>query len=98
MAVSSRQKHGGQLLTAVGMDPNDCIFPIAMVVVEVESLATWKWFLETLKSDLNIDNIYPWTIMTDKEKVSCYAFFLFSELSFLLCCLTSLCLLSFLRA
>ena len=40
MAVSSRQKHGGQLLTAVGMDPNDCIFPIAMAVVEVESLVT----------------------------------------------------------
>ena len=41
-----------------------------MDVVEVESLATWKCFLETLKSDLNIDNTYPWTIMTDKQKVS----------------------------
>lgn len=65
-----KTKYGGQLLTAVGMDPNDCIFPIAMAVVEVESLATWKWFLETLKSDLNIENTYPWTIMTDKQKVS----------------------------
>jgi len=37
-------------------------------VVEVESLATWKWFLETLKADLNIDNTYPWTIMIDKQK------------------------------
>ena len=33
-----KTKFGGQLLTAVGMDPNDCIFPIAFAVVEVESL------------------------------------------------------------
>ena len=30
-----KTKFGGQLLTFVGMDPNDCIFPIAMAVVEV---------------------------------------------------------------
>lgn len=63
-----KTKYGGQLLTAVGMDPNDCIYPIAFAVVEVESLATWKWFLETLKNDLGIENTYPWTIMTDKQK------------------------------
>lgn len=64
-----KTKFGGQLLTAVGIDPNDCIYPIAMAVVEVESLSTWKWFLETLKADLGIDNTTPWTIMTDKQKV-----------------------------
>jgi hypothetical protein len=37
-------------------------------VVEVELLATWKWFLQTLKEDLGIENTYPWTIMTDKQK------------------------------
>jgi hypothetical protein len=61
-----KTKFGGQLLTTVGVDPNDCIYPIAMVVVEVESLATWKWFLQTLVEDLGIDNTSPWTIMTDK--------------------------------
>jgi hypothetical protein len=56
-------------LTAVGIDPNDCIFPIALAVVEVESKASWKWFLETLKQDLGIQNTYPWTTMSDKQKV-----------------------------
>jgi hypothetical protein len=54
-----RTKFGGQLLTATGIDPNDCIFPIAMAVVEVESLVSWKWFLETLKQDLGIENTTP---------------------------------------
>ena len=54
-----QDKFGGQILTAVGIDPNDCIYPVAMGVVEVESLVTWKWFLQTLKDDLGIDNTYP---------------------------------------
>jgi hypothetical protein len=37
-----KTKFGGQLLTAVGIDPNDCIYLIAIAIGEVESLATWK--------------------------------------------------------
>lgn len=70
-----KTKFGGQILTAVGIDPNDCIYPIAIAVVETESLRSWRWFLQTLKEDLGIDNTYPWTIMTDKQKV--YLFFIF---------------------
>jgi hypothetical protein len=64
-----KTKYGGQILTAIGVDQNDCIYPIAIGIVEVESLASWKWFLKTLKEDLGIDNTCPWTIMTDKQKV-----------------------------
>lgn len=64
-----KTKFGGQLLTTVGMDPNDRIYPIAMAVVEVESLASQKWFLQTLKNDLQIENTQPWTFMTNKQKV-----------------------------
>jgi transposase-like protein len=39
-----------------------------MAVVEVENLPSWKWFLQTLKEDLGIENTSPWTIMTDKQK------------------------------
>jgi hypothetical protein len=64
-----KTRYRGQLLCALGMDPNDCIFPIAMAAVEVEDTSSWTWFLETLKSDLGIVNTAPWTIMSDKQKV-----------------------------
>jgi len=37
-----KTKYGGIMLIAVGIDPNDCIYPIALAIVEVESLATWE--------------------------------------------------------
>jgi hypothetical protein len=36
----------------------------------VESFISWEWFLETLKAELGIDNTYPWTMMTGKQKVT----------------------------
>jgi hypothetical protein len=64
-----KTRYKGQLLTAVGIDPNDCIFPIAMGLVEVECTSSWEWFLTSLRDDLNITNTSPWTIMSDKQKV-----------------------------
>uniref|UniRef100_K3ZE85 MULE transposase domain-containing protein n=1 Tax=Setaria italica TaxID=4555 RepID=K3ZE85_SETIT len=63
-----KTKFGGLILTAVAIGPNDFIYPIALAVVEVESKASWKWLLETLKQDLDIGYTFPWTIMTDKQK------------------------------
>ena len=68
-----KTKFGGILLTAIGMDPNDCIFPVAMAVVEVEDTSSWRWFLTALKQDLGIINTSPWTIMSDKQKVSIFS-------------------------
>jgi hypothetical protein len=31
----------------VGMDPNECMFPIAVAIVEVEDTTNWTWFLLT---------------------------------------------------
>lgn len=71
-----KTKFGGHILTAVGIDPNDCIFPIAMAVVEVESKNSWKWFLSTLKQDLQIQNTSAWTVMTNRQKVVTTTLFL----------------------
>jgi hypothetical protein len=35
-----KTKFGGQFFCLVGMDPNDCIYPLAIEVVEIESLST----------------------------------------------------------
>jgi hypothetical protein len=70
-----KTKFGGVLLTAIGIDPNDCIIPVAMAVVEVEDTSSWRWFLTALKQDLGIVNTSPWTIMSDKQKVSHFVHF-----------------------
>ena len=64
-----KTKYGGTLLTAVGIFPNDCIFPIALAVVEVKCKSTWKWYLDTLKKYLGITNTTAYTIMSDKQKI-----------------------------
>ncbi|PKI74006.1 hypothetical protein CRG98_005623 [Punica granatum] len=58
----------GQLLTAIGRDGNNQIFPIAWAVVQVESRDTWLWFLSLLKEDLNITDGLGWSIISDQQK------------------------------
>ena len=60
--------HSGQLLTAVGIDPNNGMFPVAFAVVESECKDSWAWFLNYLRDDINIYNGYHWTFITDKQK------------------------------
>uniref|UniRef100_A0A453AN42 MULE transposase domain-containing protein n=1 Tax=Aegilops tauschii subsp. strangulata TaxID=200361 RepID=A0A453AN42_AEGTS len=40
-----KTRYKGNLLTVVGIDPNDCISPLAFGIVEVESTSSWEWFL-----------------------------------------------------
>lgn len=53
-----KTRYRGQLLAAVGVDSNECIFTIAFDVVEVEDTPIWNWFLDTLKTDLGIINTH----------------------------------------
>ncbi|XP_073132219.1 uncharacterized protein [Henckelia pumila] len=66
--------HGGMLLSAVGVDPNNNNFPIVIAIVNNESGETWGWFLSLLKLDLNIEKENEWTFMSDKQKGLIQAF------------------------
>lgn len=61
--------HKGQLLSAVGIDANNGIFPIAFAIVEIENQETWTWFLEYFLVDIKIENAGTgWAFISDKQK------------------------------
>jgi len=47
-----RGKFGSMLPTAVSIDANESLFPLAYAIVEGESKESWSWFLHLLKRDL----------------------------------------------
>ncbi|XP_019162689.1 PREDICTED: uncharacterized protein LOC109159120 [Ipomoea nil] len=65
-----RGKAGGMMLTAIGVDANDSIFPIAYAIVEGENKDSWCWFLKLLKTDIGLNNLRQqnYTFMSDKQK------------------------------
>jgi len=65
----------GELLCAVGRDGNNQMYPVAWAVVRIENKDTWTWFIELLKSDLDMCNGDGWALISDQQKV---CFFLFS--------------------
>ncbi|KAL4335024.1 hypothetical protein GQ457_07G004420 [Hibiscus cannabinus] len=58
----------GEILSAVGRDSNNQIFPIAWAFVEVENRETWAWFLNHLQNDLNLGNGDNLTLLSDMHK------------------------------
>ena len=42
-------RYKGQILTAIGVDCNNQIVPLAFAFVENENLDSWYWFLERVK-------------------------------------------------
>ena len=55
----------GQLLSAVGRDRNNQMFPIAWAVVEGENQDSWTWFIKLLMQDLGIFDGLGWTVISD---------------------------------
>ncbi|GKB18469.1 hypothetical protein Tco_0852392 [Tanacetum coccineum] len=58
----------GELLTAMGRDANNQMFPIAWAVVTVENKDNWLWFLVSLGDDLNLNRGATMTIISDGHK------------------------------
>ncbi|KAJ0015205.1 hypothetical protein Pint_21536 [Pistacia integerrima] len=58
--------YGGVLLSAVSMDANSGIFPVAITICEIENKESWRYFMTLLKEF--IGDIDPITIMSDRQK------------------------------
>ncbi|GJT47448.1 zinc finger, PMZ-type containing protein [Tanacetum coccineum] len=60
----------GQLLTAMGRDANNQMFPIAWAVVSVENKNNWCWFLSLLHEDLSLGIGSGLKVISDAHKGS----------------------------
>nr|GEW94210.1 hypothetical protein [Tanacetum cinerariifolium] len=58
----------GWILTAVGVDPNNEIYPVAYAIVESENKDSWKWFLECVGDDLDLFRNSNFIFILDRQK------------------------------
>ncbi|GJT46594.1 mutator type transposase [Tanacetum coccineum] len=58
----------GWILTAVGVDLNNGIYPLAYAIVESENKDLWKWFLECVGDDLDLFRNSNFTFISDRQK------------------------------
>ncbi|CAN0875088.1 hypothetical protein LINGRAHAP2_LOCUS10628 [Linum grandiflorum] len=59
----------GMLLSAVGKDGNNQMYPICWAVVESENRDSWNWFLELVQEQLGMADGTCWSIISDQQKV-----------------------------
>ncbi|KAL3633321.1 hypothetical protein CASFOL_022848 [Castilleja foliolosa] len=59
---------GGQMLSAVGRDANNGMFPIAIAVVEAEITDSWTWFLTHLLEAIGSVEENGWCFISDRQK------------------------------
>ena len=69
MVVFLSGMYPGWILTAVGIDPNSGIYPLAYAIVESENKDSWKWFLDCVGDDLELFRNSNFTFMSDRKKV-----------------------------
>ncbi|GJS85782.1 mutator type transposase [Tanacetum coccineum] len=61
-------QYPGQLLTAVGIDANHGIYPLAYAIVETENTHSWSWFLTCLGDYLDLNPMSNFTFISDRQK------------------------------
>ncbi|XP_076909294.1 uncharacterized protein LOC143566493 [Bidens hawaiensis] len=61
-------KNSGPLLSAVGRDANNHIFPLAWAVVSVENKENWTWFHNLLRDDIEMEGGHGLTLVSDQHK------------------------------
>ncbi|KAK2655236.1 hypothetical protein Ddye_008288 [Dipteronia dyeriana] len=59
---------GEVLLSAVSLDTNSRLFPLAVCICEKETQDSWEWFLNNLKVYLNYPEGRNLTFMSDRQK------------------------------
>nr|XP_017257309.1 PREDICTED: uncharacterized protein LOC108226826 [Daucus carota subsp. sativus] len=60
--------YGGVLLSAVALDANNEIFPLAYAIVSAEDKETWSWFFWNLYNLLKESSRKDWTVISDRQK------------------------------
>ncbi|KAK4264930.1 hypothetical protein QN277_026045 [Acacia crassicarpa] len=61
-------KARGIMLTAMGIDGNDSVYPLALALVEKENAHHWAWFLQWLRHSLDLGNGETVTLISDMQK------------------------------
>ncbi|XP_074356627.1 uncharacterized protein LOC141696375 [Apium graveolens] len=60
--------YGGQLLSTIGRDGNNQIFPICYVVFEYENTDSWRWFITLMRDDFELEDVFGLTVVSDQQK------------------------------
>ncbi|KAK3219494.1 hypothetical protein Dsin_013464 [Dipteronia sinensis] len=61
-------RHQGVLLSAIAVDANNGVFPLAICIAEGECKESWGWFLEQLYIHIGLDDCRKITFMSDRQK------------------------------
>ena len=80
----------GMLLSAIGIDADDQLVPIAWAVVDKENKANWRWFLCWLVQELQLGDGSEMTFISDMQKVKKIINICFSFISYFFSAITLL--------